>query len=78
MGNLDIILAVAAMLILVGGLLYTLKAGKLVSSRQSEYDSEINEKTQNHPIFLNPVVLAYIIGIGLVILFIIYQGFNFY
>lgn len=58
---------------LVGGLFYTLRIGRLVSARQSELDNEINEKIRKHSILLNPVFLAYIIGIGLVILYMLYH-----
>ncbi|MDF2854975.1 MAG: hypothetical protein K0Q87_826 [Neobacillus sp.] len=74
MFDLPFILSGLVLLILLGGLLYTLKVGRLVSVRQSEYDTEINEKTQRHPYLLNPVFLAYIIGIGLVIVYIIYHS----
>jgi hypothetical protein len=75
--NFGIILAGAALLILVWGLIYTIRNGKVVSTRQSELDTEINEKTQNHPMLLNPIFLAYIIGIGLAILYIVYQAINY-
>lgn len=59
-------------LIIAGGLLYTLRVGKLTSARQSEYDFEISDKVRRHPYSLNPVFLAYIIVIGLVLLYILY------
>lgn len=73
MFDLYFILSGLGLLILVGGLFYTLKIGRLVSARQSEFDPEINEKTRRHPILLNPVFLAYIIGIGLMILYMLYH-----
>jgi hypothetical protein len=76
MSNLHIILAVIAFLILGGGFIYTLKIGRLISIRQREFDTEINEKIQRHPILLNPVFLAYVIGIGLVILYIVYLAIS--
>jgi hypothetical protein len=60
------------LLILVGGLIYTLRVGKMVDVRQSEFDEEINEKIQRHHVLLNPVFLAYIIGFGLLLLYVIF------
>jgi hypothetical protein len=74
--DLPFILSGLVLLVLLSGLFYTFKVGSLVSVRQSEYDTEINEKTQRHPYLLNPVFLAYIIGIGLVIVYIIYHAAN--
>ena len=71
--DLYFILSSLVLLILFGGLFYTLRIGRLVSARQSELDTEIKEKTRRHSVLLNPVFLAYIIGIGLVFLYIIYH-----
>lgn len=71
--DLYFILSGLGLLILVGGLFYTLRIGRLVQARQSEFDTEINEKIRRHPILLNPVFLAYIIGIGLMILYMLYH-----
>mgnify|MGYP005827996323 CR=1 FL=1 len=78
MSGLSISLAVLALLILISGLIYTFKIGKISSIRQSEYDTEINEKVQRHPALLNPVFLAYIIGIGLALLYLVYVAVSFY
>lgn len=78
MFDLNFILTVLVLIILVGGLLYTLRIGRLASVKQSEFDSEINEKTRRHPVLLNPVFLAYIIGIGLAILYIVYHANRYY
>ncbi|WP_223594566.1 hypothetical protein [Neobacillus bataviensis] len=45
MFDLQFILSIVILLVLIGGLLYTLRIGRLASVRQSEFDSEINEKT---------------------------------
>ncbi|MEH7502164.1 hypothetical protein V7152_08975 [Neobacillus drentensis] len=78
MSNWQIILSGIVLLVLVGGLIFTLGTGRMVSTRSGEFDTEINKKTQSHPYLLNPVFLAYIIGIGAIILYIIYLGFNYY
>jgi hypothetical protein len=78
MSNWHIILSGIALLVLVGGLIFTLGTGRMVSTRSGEFDTEINKKTQSHPYLLNPVFLTYIIGIGAIILYIIYLGFNYY
>ncbi|HHW36443.1 MAG TPA: hypothetical protein GXX18_04005 [Bacillales bacterium] len=73
MFDLSLILSSLGLLILLGGLFYTVRIGRLVSARQSELDTEIDEKIRRHPIVLNPVFLAYVIGIGLVILYMLYH-----
>jgi hypothetical protein len=60
------------LLILVGSLIYTLRVGKMVDVRQSEFDEEITEKIQRHRVLLNPVFLAYIIGFGLLLLYLFF------
>ncbi len=71
--DLTFILLILGLLILVGGLFYTIKIGRLVQARQSEFDTEISDKIQKHPVLLNPVFLAYVIGIGLMILYMLYH-----
>jgi hypothetical protein len=69
-----IVLALVA-LILVGGFLYTFKLSRDVTVRKSEYDTEISAKVEKHPYLLNPVFLAYIIGIGAVLIYIAFFAF---
>jgi hypothetical protein len=75
MAQLSFILGVVALLVLTGGLIYTYKIGRR-QKLQREYDTEISEKVEEHPYIRNPVFLAYIIGIGLVIAYMIYIAMN--
>ncbi|WP_243293057.1 hypothetical protein [Bacillus sp. FJAT-47783] len=75
---MNFILGIIALIILVTSLVLTMRAGKLVDTRQSEFDSKINEKVQEHPYIRNPIFLAYVIGIGVVIVYLIYMGVTFY
>jgi hypothetical protein len=75
MAQLSFILGFIALLVLTGGLIYTYKIGSR-QKLQREYDTEINEKVEEHPYIRNPVFLAYIIGIGLVIAYMIYIAMN--
>jgi len=63
---------ILVLLIGVGGFIYTLKVVKQTTVRQSEYDSEVSEKVNRHYVLLNPVFLSYLIGFGLLLLFIGY------
>jgi hypothetical protein len=78
MSNWHLILSGIALLVLIGGLIFTLGTGRMVSTRSSEFDTQINEKTQRHPYLLNPVFLVWIIAIAAIIIYIIYLGFNYY
>jgi hypothetical protein len=71
MDLLSWVLLIIALLVLTGGLLYTYRIGKR-QKLQGEYDTEIDEKVAEHPYILNPVFLAYFIGIGLVIVYALY------
>ncbi|MBT2698731.1 hypothetical protein ACSU6B_12085 [Neobacillus sp. C211] len=78
MSNWHLILSGIALLVLIGGLIFTLGTGRMVSTRSGEFDTQINEKTQRHPYLLNPVFLVWIIAIAAIIIYIIYLGFNYY
>lgn len=71
----EFLLSVIAVVILLGGLLYTIRLSKR-QRYQGEYDTEISEKIQEHPITRNPVFLAYIIGIGLALAYMIYVALS--
>lgn len=76
MSSLTIILGVIALLTLAISLLYTFRVGKLVSSRRSNYDSQINEKVQEHPYIRNPIFLAFIIAAILSLAYIFYLAYT--
>jgi len=79
MSNWHLILSGIALLVLIGGLIFTLGTGRMLSTRSGEeFDTPINEKTQRHPYLLNPVFLVWIIAITAIILYVIYLGFNYY
>jgi hypothetical protein len=68
-------LAIIAVLVLSAGLLYTVRVAKR-QRYQGEYDVEISEKIQEHPITRNPVFLAYIIGLGIAFAFMVYVALS--
>ena len=74
MEQLTLILSVFILVILIVGLIYTFRLGENQKFQRSEFDTEINEKVQDHPIIRNPVFLTYIIGIGLVTAYMIYMA----
>ncbi|WP_066256047.1 hypothetical protein [Neobacillus drentensis] len=78
MSNWYLILSGIALLVLIGGLIFTLGTGRMVSTRTGEFDTQINKNTQRHPYLLNPVFLVWIIAIAAIIIYIIYLGFNYY
>ncbi|MEH7120485.1 hypothetical protein V7128_24150 [Neobacillus vireti] len=65
------ILAIIALIIIIG-LIVTFRTGKAISMKNSEYDYEIHENIQKHPMLLNPVFLTYIIALAAVLVYIIY------
>jgi energy-converting hydrogenase Eha subunit F len=72
MDQLNFTLSVIAFLILVVGFVYTIRVAKNQRYQRGEYDTQINEKVQVHPYTRNPVFIAYLIFIGLVLAYIIY------
>lgn len=76
MGPFDFILAILALLIIVGALMYTYKVGRQTSSSPSEFDSEISEKVQEHYVLRNPVFVACLVGAGLILLYIAYVALS--
>jgi len=74
MQYMNFVLAILVLIIAVVGLVYTYRTGKLVDVRQSEYDTEINEKVQERAYLRNPIFLAYIIFIGFLLFYIIYNA----
>jgi hypothetical protein len=64
-------LSLIAALILTVGLIYTARLAKR-QRYQGEYDTEISERVQAHPVTRNPVFLTYLVALVLVILYIIY------
>jgi len=70
------VLGVVALLILATSLIYTFKIGKLVSERKAKYDTQLNEKVQEHPYTRNPVFLAYMIAAVLALAYIFYLAFT--
>lgn len=76
MTMLDMVLMVLGLLILVGGLFYTLKLGKNTKYQTEGYDTEIHDKVKDHPFTRNPVFLTYIIAAILTLVFIAYYALS--
>ncbi|OEH94228.1 hypothetical protein [Bacillus solimangrovi] len=53
-------------------LVYTFKIGQEVDRVKGEYDGEVNKVVRSHHIMRNPVFLAYIIGIVLILGYVAY------
>ncbi|WP_235991705.1 hypothetical protein [Metabacillus schmidteae] len=70
------VLGVIALLVLITSLLYTFKVGKLVSERKAKYDTQLNEKVQDHPYTRNPVFLAYLIAAVISLAYIFYLAYT--
>ncbi len=67
------IMVVIIAIILVGGLIYSFRVGRAVDVAKSDYDEEIHANVRRNPVLLNPVFLAYIIGIGAALIYIVYH-----
>lgn len=74
MPYMNFILGVLVLIILIVSFILTMRAGKLTDVRQSEYDTNINEKVQTRPYIRNPIFIAYIVGIGVMLFYLIYVG----
>jgi hypothetical protein len=70
----NFILTILSVLILAIGLFYTYQLGKRQHNMRQQFDTEINEKVQDHPYTRNPVFLTYVIAAALAIAFIIYMA----
>nr|WP_111643543.1 hypothetical protein [Anoxybacillus vitaminiphilus] len=71
-----LVMSVVVFLIAAVGFIYTYSIGRN-QKLQGEYDTEINEKVQEHPYLRNPVFLAYIIAGGAALVSIIYFALNY-
>jgi hypothetical protein len=71
-----LVMSVVVFLIAAVGFIYTYSIGRN-QKLQGEYDTEINEKVQEHPYLRNPIFLAWIIAAGVAIASIIYFALNY-
>jgi hypothetical protein len=71
-----LVMSVVVFLIAAVGFIYTYSIGRN-QKLQGEYDTEINEKVQEHPYLRNPIFLAWIIAAGVAIVSIIYFALNY-
>ncbi|WP_224752524.1 hypothetical protein [Metabacillus arenae] len=76
MNTFAMALAIVTLLILAGGLIFTLKMGKVVSARKSEYDTQLNEKIQEHPYLRNPIFIAYLVAAVIFVGFVLYFAWS--
>lgn len=76
MDKFTLALAILAVMISAGGLLYTINVGRLVDARKSEIDTPMNEKIQRHPYLRNPVFLAIMIAAAFISIYIFYLAFT--
>ncbi|RFU63530.1 hypothetical protein D0466_12020 [Peribacillus glennii] len=64
-------MALAVGIVLVS-LVYTLVAGRTQKALKGEYDTQIDEKIQQHPYLRNPVFLSFALFFILVLGYILY------
>ncbi|MGM0920000.1 MAG: hypothetical protein ACQEWW_02055 [Bacillota bacterium] len=76
MDKFTMALAILAVMIAGGGLLYTIGVGRLVDTRKSEIDTPMNEKVQAHPYLRNPIFLACLIAAAFIAVYIFYLAFT--
>lgn len=69
-------LGILALIVLAGSLIYTYKVGKLANENGARFDSQINEKIQDHPYSLNPVFWVCVIAGILSLAYILYLSFT--
>ncbi|WP_404432684.1 hypothetical protein [Sutcliffiella horikoshii] len=72
MGSFDFILAILALIIVAGAMVYTYKIGRQADTQATTQDSSISEKVQDHHVLRNPVFLAYLVAAVLILLYIVY------
>ncbi|WP_170006819.1 hypothetical protein [Bacillus fonticola] len=69
------ILSIAAVVIAIFSLVYTLSVAKSQKSLKGDLDSEISQEVQEHTYVRNPVFLAFIIATVLILAFIMYTAY---
>ncbi|WP_404449819.1 hypothetical protein LG307_08615 [Sutcliffiella horikoshii] len=74
MGSFDFILAVLALIIVAGAMVYTYKIGRQADTQASSQDSSVSEKVQDHYVMKNPVFVALLIATILILLYIAYAA----
>ncbi|UOQ48905.1 hypothetical protein MUN88_01830 [Gracilibacillus caseinilyticus] len=70
-------LVIIGIILAIIALLYTIKVGKVVNTRKSEYDTD-TKATAKHPVLFNPIFLAYILGFGGLLVLIFYLASKYY
>ena len=74
MGSFDFILAILALVIVAGAMVYTYKIGRQADAQATTQDSSISEKVQDHHVMKNPVFVAMFIATILILLYIVYAA----
>jgi hypothetical protein len=72
--KLGLVLSVLVLIILIYGLVYTVRIGLNQKKQKSEFDTEVDEKVQDHSIIRNPIFLTYLIAALLIGFYIIYMS----
>lgn len=76
MSVLTTVLGILALIVLAASLIYTYRVGKLANENGAKFDSQLNEKIQDHPYSLNPIFWILIIAAILSVAYIIYLTFT--
>lgn len=75
MSQLTIGLLILFTIVLIIGFVQTIRVGQGQVQRQSNFDSDIGGTVKAHPYTRNPVFWVYIVGLGIVFAYILYQMF---
>ncbi len=74
MGSFDFILAILALIIVTGAMVYTYRLGRRADTQATGQDSSISEKVQDHYVMKNPVFVSMFVATVLILLYIVYAA----
>ena len=74
MGSFDFILAILALIIVTGAMVYTYRLGRRADTQATGQDSSISEKVQDHYVKKNPVFVSMFVATVLILLYIVYAA----
>ncbi|QFT88674.1 hypothetical protein FIU87_08465 [Bacillus sp. THAF10] len=74
MGSFDFVLAILALLIVAGAMIYTYRIGRKTNAQSSTQDSSVSEGVQHHYVLKNPVFVALAVATVLILLYIAYAA----
>ncbi|GAE94451.1 hypothetical protein JCM21714_3608 [Gracilibacillus boraciitolerans JCM 21714] len=66
------------LILAVISLIYTVNVGKTVNAQKGGEHDHNSKTAEKHPLLLNPVLLAYVLGFGILFIFIFVLAMQFY